>query len=379
MAEIVIVGDCCPQFQMKRILSNAKNYDSILGEMRESIKAADYAIVNLETPILKKTTKPIGKCGPNFQCPPQVLDLLKWAGFSCCTLANNHFFDFGQEGVEQTLLSLKENNFDFVGGDTKENMALLPLKKVIGGIKFALINCCEHEFSIAEEGHGGSNPLNPITQYYSIKEVRGWADYVIVIVHGGTEHYQLPSPRMQETYRFFIEAGADVVVNHHQHCTSGFEVYKEKPIFYGLGNFLYDHPHYVNDKFNQGLLLKLTFSKSSGGIKWSFQPFWQCNGNLSVFQFSDAEKSLFEEEMIVLNQTIKNPHEIKQRYAYLIDSMHSKYSLGMEPYNGRILSRLFCYGLLPKTLKGKHLQVLLNYVDCESHREKLIKTLKALR
>jgi poly-gamma-glutamate synthesis protein (capsule biosynthesis protein) len=45
---------------------------------------------------------------------------------------------------------------------------------------------------------------------------------------------------MVETYRFFIEAGADAVVNHHQHCICGYEVYKGKPIFYGLGNFCFD-------------------------------------------------------------------------------------------------------------------------------------------
>lgn len=52
-------------------------------------------------------------------------------------------------------------------------------------------------------------------------------------MHGGHEHYQLPSLRMQETYRFFIDAGADVVVNHHQHCFSGYEIYNNKYIFMG--------------------------------------------------------------------------------------------------------------------------------------------------
>ena len=91
------------------------------------------------------------------------------------------------------------------------------------GETLAIINCCEHEFSIADDDSAGANPLNPIQQYYKIKEARLNADYVLVIVHGGHEMYQLPSLRMVDTYRFFIDAGADAVVNHHQHCFSGYE------------------------------------------------------------------------------------------------------------------------------------------------------------
>ena len=51
-----------------------------------------------------------------------------------------------------------------------------------------------------------------------VEEAKKKADFVLVIVHGGSEHFQLPTPRMQATYRFFVDAGADAVVNHHQHC-----------------------------------------------------------------------------------------------------------------------------------------------------------------
>ena len=81
---------------------------------------------------------------------------------------------------------------------------------------------------------------------------------MLVIVHVGPEHYQLLIPRMKEMYRFFIDVGADVVVNHHQHCFSGYEIYKEKPIFYGLGNFCFDWIGKRNGMWNEGLLLSLT-------------------------------------------------------------------------------------------------------------------------
>ena len=59
-----------------------------------------------------------------------------------------------------------------------------------------------------------------------IKNAKEKADYVFVIVHGGHEHYSLPSPKMQKQYRFYVEQGADIVIGHHTHCINGNEVYK---------------------------------------------------------------------------------------------------------------------------------------------------------
>ena len=64
---------------------------------------------------------------------------------------------------------------------------------------------------------------------------------------------------MMETYRFFIEVGADAVVNHHQHCFSGYEIYKNKPIFYGLGNFSFDGIG-SGDRWSSGYIVTLNFS-----------------------------------------------------------------------------------------------------------------------
>ena len=75
--------------------------------------------------------------------------------------------------------------------------------------------------------------MNPISIYYDLLEARKNADIIICITHGGHEGYNLPSPRMQSLYRFSIDCGADVVVNHHQHCYSGYEQYHNGYIFFG--------------------------------------------------------------------------------------------------------------------------------------------------
>ena len=237
--KIVIAGDLCPHDRVKRLISNS-DYEKVLSNVESVITGADYSLVNLEAPIANEDANPIPKWGPNLRCDSHVIGALKYAGFQCVTLANNHFYDYGESGALTTFSELRKNKIDFVGAGKELKEAAQILYKQIKGKNFAFINCCEHEYSIATNNSAGSNPINPIQQYYAIKEARQNSDYVIVITHGGIETYQLPTPRMQETYRFFLDAGADIVVNHHQHCYSGFERYKGKYIYYGLGNFCFD-------------------------------------------------------------------------------------------------------------------------------------------
>ena len=203
--KVLVAGDICPQRRVKELFEQG-DYESVLGAVKPIITQADYAIVNFECPVCYGDEKPIIKCGPNLRCSEQGIEAVKWAGFKCVTLANNHFLDFGEKGVSNTISACKANGIDTVGGGINLSEASGILYKAIGNDTLAIINCCEHEFSIATNTSAGSNPLNPIEQYYAIKEARKMADFVLVIVHGGHEMYQLPSPRMQETYRFFIDA-----------------------------------------------------------------------------------------------------------------------------------------------------------------------------
>ena len=219
MAVILIAGDFCQRYRIDEAIKK-RLYGDLFDEVKTIIETADYSIVNFEFPIILDSTnaKPILKCGPNLQGTKEAVDAVKYAGFNCCTLANNHILDQGEQCCLDTKNELEKAGIDTVGvGSNLEDAASI-LYKEIRGETLAIINCCEHEFSIATDTTIGANPLNHIQQYYRIQEARSKADYVLVIVHGGHEHCQLPSPEMQETYRFFIDSGADAVVNHHQHC-----------------------------------------------------------------------------------------------------------------------------------------------------------------
>lgn len=329
---------------------------------------ADYSIVNLECPILHGGENPIIKNGPNLHADTHALEALKEIGADCVTLANNHFRDFGDEGMLNTLSELSAHKIDYVGGGANLKDAVAVLYKQIGTETLAIINCCEHESSIATDDHCGSNPLNPIQQYYAIQEAKQKADYVLVIVHGGVEHYQLPTPRMQETYRFFIDAGADAVVNHHQHCYSGYEEYKDKTIFYGLGNLCFDNPR-KKGLWNEGYVLELSFEQK--GLNYALTPYHQCNAEPKVVLYNDEEKQAFDKSIVDLNTIIANPDKLATKYNELKRSTRMKYRASIEPYKSKILRFLFRKHMLPSFMRRKY-TIIGNMIACESHRERLI-------
>lgn len=366
---ILIAGDFCPRDRVGILLEEG-NYSYVLGDVKRVVSQADYSIVNLECPVTKGSVKPISKIGPNLQCTEKGIDAIKWAGFDCLTLANNHFYDFGEEGVRTTLEVCDKYGVDHVGGGSSLEEASKVLYKSIVKEKLAIINCCEHEFSIATETSGGSNPLNPIQQYYAIQEAKTKADYVLVIVHGGHEHWQLPSPRMVETYRFFIDAGADAVVNHHQHCFSGYEVYKEKPIFYGLGNFCFDNPIYRDGFWNEGYMLDLHFGNH---IMFETITYTQCAKEPQVI--IQKEES-FDEKLEKLNAIIVDKERLKNETIKYYNSCANQYGNIFEPIRNRYYLACKYRRWLPSLITKKRKLSAENYINCESHRDKLIHFLK---
>ena len=370
--KVIIAGDFAPEARLAKQIVE-KNFSEIFPDsLCEVIKSSDFSFVNFESPIVEEGYKPITKCGPNLHCTPEAAEAVKYAGFTGVTLANNHILDFGLKGLRKTVECCKFQGLDVVGvgENIKDAERVLYIEK--SGKKLAIINCCEHEFSIATETDAGANPLNPIWQFYAMQEARKKADYVLVIVHGGHELCQLPSLRMQETYRFFIDAGADVVVNHHQHCYSGYEVHNGKPIFYGLGNFCFDAvPIEINSMWNYGYMLELTFGED---VRYELLPYYQCGENSKVKLLQDRKE--FDVQIGKLNEIISNPRKLRKR----MDEYYSSTSENMlnvfQPYGNRVLNKLFRMHLLPTLVPIKKMTMLYNYINCESHRDKQLFALK---
>lgn len=366
---LLISGDYCDRY---RVSDCIKNYDyaKMFDEIKQIVHKADFSVVNFEFPIVKKDGEPIAKCGPNLKGQPESIDAVKYAGFNVCTLANNHILDQGVKCCLDTQRMIEDAGLKTVGvgAKLKDAAKILYLEK--DSTVAAIINCAEHEFSYATENSAGANPINPIRQYHQIQEAKNKADYVIVITHGGHEHFNLPSPRMKELYRFFIEVGADAVVNHHQHCFSGYEVYNGKPIFYGLGNLLFDNPSFRETFWNKGYMVE--FYLHDGSIDFEIVPYTQCNEEPLVELLNEEQKIQFEKEVEELNRIIGDD-------ALLISKVDGYYKKNikneldiLEPYRGRVLNKLLDLGLLPHLISGSTIPAILNHINCESHRDKLV-------
>lgn len=372
---ILCAGDFSPRELLAEKIEQS-DFPSLFDSVRPYISTSDYSIVNLEAPVVKQDfAKPIAKIGPNLHCSPKAIDALVYAGFNMATLANNHFYDFGDIGVADTLEACK-GNLDVIGGGLNLIDASRLVRKTVKHKTFTFINCCEHEYSIATTHSGGSNPLNPFVIYNQIQEAKKQQDKIIVIIHGGRELFQYPTPRMKETYRFFIDAGADVVINHHQHCYCGFEEYHKGLIFYGLGNFCFYNKLYANDLWNYGYLVELVFDDN--GVAYRIHPYKQCSDKMGVFVLDDEESKTFNKHIRELSDAIQDDEVLSAKLIAFVQRSDKNPLVVFEPYSNRILSALRRRKILPSFLSQKKKEQIKAKLTCESHRDCIMAALHQL-
>lgn len=370
---INIYGDFATQERGVQSVKDGNAFtDGIIGLMQQ----ADFNIMNLESPVACDSTPKISKAGPNLHTFPDAVQFLSQIGVNVVTLANNHFCDYGIEGVSLTISELEKNHIRYVGGgrDKHEKERILFLNHT--NITVAVLNYCEHEFSVYEEY--GSNGIDIIQAYHDICYARKHSDFVIVITHGGQEGYSLPTPMMQKLYRFFIELGANLVVNHHQHCYSGSENYGNGTIYYGLGNFFFDSICDAGTKWSKGFALSLILNKEDSLVaKCELYPYIQCDKDRPVVRLmNDNESKNFKRDFDDLNAIIANPNYIIREFSSFCNEKASGYLSTFSPYSNRYLRALCKRKLLPSFFSCKRQLQVFNLLRCESHIEATINILK---
>ncbi len=361
--KIIIVGD----FSLQGRVSNCEDLDVLKKIMGGTsiYESADYSIVNFESPITGSTMALL-KDGPTLKNPIESIAVLRDIGFNVVTLANNHLKDYGNQGVTDTLRTCTEKGILTVGAGKNLAEARRALILDKDGLKIGVLNVCEHESSVATATSAGAAPLELTNLFYDIRDLRKEVDKVIVIIHGGCEHYQLPTPRMKRDYHLIADFGADVIVNHHQHCYSGYETYNGTPIFYGLGNFFFDNPKKRKDKWNEGLLLKLDVQKDD--IQFELTPYIQCDDDpvIKIRKYGDVKDKIEELNAIIADDNLLNEH-----FDRLVASKKPLYPL--LPYGNHYLRALYNRGLLPDCMSARRKVKIENAISCETHREVLLR------
>ena len=359
---LLIGGDFCitPAFLSDNLFDS-----SVIKLFNES----DYNIVNLECPITRDNSKnKILKTGPHLRCDERILNHLNDLKINAVTLANNHILDYGEQGLIDTFHALEKNNIDRVGAGNNLIEASQPFTIEKEGLKIAILNFCEHEWSIAEKNKAGANPLDIIDNVKQIQTAKATHDKLICIIHGGHEYYNLPSPRMQKQYRFYADNGADAIVGHHTHCIGGYENYKGVPIYYSLGNFLFTK-NAANPDWYIGLILEIEWEKDE--LKTNLHPICQEKGTFKLYLPKGQEKEEILNRVHSYAEIIKNESLLKQSWEQYISLKTGEYLNYWSPSS--FVKNRFLRGVLNKLgidfKNKKGLSLFLNLIRCEAHSD----------
>jgi poly-gamma-glutamate capsule biosynthesis protein CapA/YwtB (metallophosphatase superfamily) len=370
---ILITGDFCPINRTQKLVDD-ENFAQIFGDFKSHLEKNDLNITNLECPLYEENT-PIPKIGPNIKAKKNNIKALTFGGFNLLALANNHIMDHGELGLKSTIDCCDEHNIAYVGGGLNEQDATKVHYFIKNDLKVAIINIAENEFGMVHEYGAGANPLNPIKNFYTIQEAKKNADFVFLIIHGGHEYYQLPSPRMIDTYRYFIDLGVDAVVGHHTHCFSGYEQYNNGLIFYSLGNFIFDWHIPKKDNWYKGFAVEFKLEKNQK-IEFNIIPYIQNKEEAGLRLLSDLELENFNEELSKLNEIIKSPTAIQDNWQKMQQQLEKWYLTSFIPYNTNKVSAVFTKFNLKLPYSKRNLLKLHNLVRCESHKDILMEALR---
>ena len=372
---IIITGDFCLNGQTV-LFCEEKKYDEIYGDALSILRTKDLSITNLESPLTNSNSQ-IDKTGPSIKSSPDCIDLIQYGGFDVACLANNHILDYGATGLDDTLLACSSVNIKTVGAGSNLNAASKPLFIDSCDTKVAIVNIAENEFSIAGDQSPGANPLDPVNNYYQILDAKKKASVVVVIIHGGNEYNSLPSPMQVKIYRFFAELGATVIIGHHPHCYSGYEIYKGVPIFYSLGNFIFNPGNIKPDPWYEGFFVRLEIDE--GAVrKYEIFPYFQCKGKPGLKLMREIDEERFNERIFKLSQIIQNDSELTDHWIRFCHKQEKYYLPALLGLN-KVTKRLQGIKSLRRLIINKRrLLKLRNVITCEAHRNACLQVIDNL-
>ena len=249
---LIFFGDFLPSDKFSSILRQEKR--NLVKEFSELFNRENIKFLNLEAPLKGKSAKV--KAGPNMHIRNEDLEWISSIGFDVVNLANNHIMDYGESGLTETIEKLNSLKLRHIGAglDDQEARKFTVITKK--GVKIGFIGVAEDELNSASNDKPGIASLDIIDVYQQILRARQNCDFLVLSFHGGNEHVSLPRPRLRKFCKFAINLGVDAVVCHHSHMVGTYETYKDKPIYYSLGNFLFDK-HNSDKYWNIGGALKL--------------------------------------------------------------------------------------------------------------------------
>lgn len=362
MVKISIISDICPTHDWQDLFDSGTAETLAVG-LKGLVSASDYCVANLECPITNSVTK-IRKSGPNQKGKESDLGVLKDIGVNAFSLANNHIKDYGSCGVLDTIEYLKKHQFDWFGAGNDINHMKNSLNVRLKDKSITFISFAEEEFNLANQKEAGANGFDPYCSGQLIQRLKSEADYVIVLYHGGIEHYAYPSPELMKKCRFMVDLGADCVICQHSHCIGTYEYYKNGYILYGQGNGIFGYRR-KSETWNEGLLLNIIINDSitieynmmyatSRGIK-------VCDDKKRLSKFHKESEKIASYEFLISEWSkfckSKEALDLPQLYGWNKNLVR--------------LNRILCGSLCRILVSERSRMTSMNYIRCDALREVL--------
>ncbi|MFH1226152.1 MAG: CapA family protein [bacterium] len=213
----------------------------------------------------------------DFAFSPEVIGQLRAYNFNFFNLANNHLADQGDRGLLETRTNLGGLGIGFSGcpdGQVADcSYEILEIKnKKIGLVGLSMVYGLLRDQDVRD----------------LIAGIAADVDLVLVSIHWGAEYVHNFNSAQQTTARLFIDSGADLVVGHHPHVVQGIEIYNNRPIFYSLGNFIFDQ--YFSVDTQRGLAVEAVFGED--GEEFLLRPLKSTAGQISLMEGSGRDAFL---------------------------------------------------------------------------------------
>lgn len=253
-------------------------WGDILAELQRV--APDLRIVNLETAVTKSDE--YWDKGINYRMRPENIPCLTAAKIDFCSLANNHILDYGYSGLIETLETLKEANIKSGGAGKNLQEAEAPAIMEAKGKGRVIVFSYGSETSgipsswAATVDRPGVNLLENLSDRTvrrikeKVSEVKEEGHIVVASIHWGSNWgFAIPRDQTNFAHQLIDDAGVDVIHGHSSHHVKGIEVYKEKLILYGCGDFLNDYEGiggYETFRNDLGLMYLAEFDPSTGKL-----------------------------------------------------------------------------------------------------------------
>lgn len=240
---VAVTGDVMFARKMPNVLSMDS---SPFAGVSDVVSNVDLLLVNFENAATSSGNAVKGDVP--LSCDPSYVPLLKANNNTVASLANNHAFDYGIEGMKDTVKNLKDAGITPIGAGETEDEAHQAVVKEINGRKITILNYmdsnnfAEYSYDVMPYANGSTPGYSAYDSADAQKQIaeHNDSDIIIAYLHFGNEYSNSPNEDQVKIAHELIDYGADVVLGSHPHVTQGIEVYKGKPVFYSLGNFIFD-------------------------------------------------------------------------------------------------------------------------------------------